>query len=60
MKELSIEELSQIKGGAYSPWTTCDLVIIAGNNADDTWTEEMWDYWESLYRKLCLGIEDLA
>ncbi len=50
MKELSTLELSQLVGGT---WTDCEVVIMHGNTADETWTDAMWEDWIVEFEKFC-------
>lgn len=52
MKSLSVQELLNLTGGQATSWSDCDMVIIAGNHAED-WTEEMWEYWLAEFDRLC-------
>ncbi len=53
MKSLSVQELLNLTGGQEASWSDCDMVIIAGNHAED-WTPEMWDEWLEAFDRLCL------
>lgn len=53
MKSLSVQELLNLTGGQEASWSDCDMVIIAGNHADENWTEEMWENWLEEFDRLC-------